>query len=35
VTEDDVIILARCYPKNEQENLSAAEIKNILQQIKP
>lgn len=35
VTEDGVIILARGYPKNEQENLSAAEIKNILQLIKP
>ncbi len=35
VTEDDVIILARCYAKNEQENLSADEIKNILRQIKP
>ncbi|MFN0077565.1 MAG: hypothetical protein ACKVY0_13930 [Prosthecobacter sp.] len=35
VTADDVIILARCYAKNEQENLSAAELKNILRQIKP
>jgi hypothetical protein len=35
VTEDDVIILARCYPKNEQENLSPSELKDILRQIKP
>jgi mRNA-degrading endonuclease RelE of RelBE toxin-antitoxin system len=35
VTEDHVIILARCFPKNEQENLSPNELKDILRQIKP
>lgn len=35
VTDDDMIILARCYAKNEKENLSAVEIKSILRQIKP
>lgn len=35
VTNVDVIVLARCYAKNEQENLSADEIKTILRQIKP
>jgi len=35
VTDDDLIILARCYPKNEQEDPSPNELKDILRQIKP